>query len=138
MIVVRGVGPPCDGQRDHAQWFSRKGDSHTTLVAVPYSLELNDSVIYAVEHHSSAEIYQRVVDTLHTYDAEDAAQPVVLSLPIHPHLIGAPHRLPYFARILELLAQREDTIFLSGSGICDWFAAQASKPNTPTTTGPGG
>jgi allantoinase len=92
------------------------------LVAVPYSLELNDSVIYAVEHHSSPEIQQRVVDTLRSYD-EGASAPFVLALPIHPHLMGVRHRLPYFAAVLDLLLERNDTVFMTGSQICDWFLA---------------
>jgi len=94
------------------------------LVAVPYSLDLNDSVIYAVEHHSSPEIYRRVVDTLRSYDEEGKRDPMVLSLPIHPHLVGVRHRLPYFCKILDLLQEREDTLFLTGSDICDWFLDQ--------------
>jgi allantoinase len=94
------------------------------LVAVPYSLELNDSVIYAVEHQSSPEIQRRVVDTLRSYDDEGFAAPFVLALPVHPHLLGVRHRLPYFAAVLDLLRERDDTIFMTGSEICDWFLAQ--------------
>lgn len=124
ILAEEGIDYVCDWVLDEVPvWLDT---TSRPLVAVPYSLELNDSVIYAVEHHSSAEIYQRVVDTLRTYDAEGASRPVVLSLPIHPHLIGVPHRLPYFASVLELLAQRGDTIFLTGSRICDWYTAQDS------------
>jgi hypothetical protein len=49
---------------------------------------------------------------------------MVLSLPIHPHLVGVRHRLPYFRDTLNLLQQREDTVLLTGSEICDWFLAQ--------------
>jgi hypothetical protein len=98
-----------------------------SLVAVPYSLELNDSVIYAVERHSSPEFERRVVDTLRSYDNEDRGAPFVLALPLHPHLIGARHRLPYFASVLDLLMEREDTVFMTGSQICDWFVGQTSR-----------
>jgi allantoinase len=94
------------------------------LVAVPYSLELNDSVIYAVERQSSPEILRRVRDTLRCYDAETTPKPFVLALPLHPHLMGVRHRLPYFAEVLDLLQQRDDTIFMTGSDICDWFLTQ--------------
>lgn len=40
------------------------------LIALPYTLELNDSVIYAVEHQESGAIHQRVVDTLETFEEE--------------------------------------------------------------------
>lgn len=95
------------------------------LVAVPYSLELNDSVIYAVERHASPEFERRVVDTLRSYDADGAQTPFVLALPLHPHLMGARHRLPYFAVVLDMLMDRKDTIFMTGSEICDWFVGQS-------------
>jgi hypothetical protein len=61
---------------------------------------------------------------LRSYDEEGAGHPMVLSLPIHPHLVGVRHRLPYFRDVLNLLQQRADTVFLTGSEICDWFLAQ--------------
>jgi len=126
ILAEQGVDYLCDWVLDEVPvWLEA---TPKPLVAVPYSLELNDSVVYAVERHSSPEIYRRVVDTLRTYDAEEAGHPVVLSLPIHPHLIGVPHRLPYFREILELLTQREDTVFLTGSEICDWFLEQSGRP----------
>ena len=45
-------------------WMSTK---YGPLIAMPYNLEINDSVIYAVEKHSSSEIYKRLTDTLLTF-----------------------------------------------------------------------
>ncbi|MEN2738703.1 polysaccharide deacetylase family protein [Microbacterium sp. X-17] len=97
------------------------------LVAVPYSLELNDSVLYAVEHHESAELLRRVTDTLQTWDAEDDDKLMVLTLPLHPHLIGVRHRLGYLRASLELLLARPDTIVMTGEQICDWFLEQSPR-----------
>jgi allantoinase len=44
-------------------------------------------------------------------------------LPLHPHLVGVPHRMNWFARILDLLLARPDTVFMNGGGIADWYAA---------------
>jgi len=122
ILAEQGVDYLCDWVLDDVPvWLQAAAKP---LVAVPYSLDLNDSVIYAVEHHSSPEIYHRVVDTLRSYDKEGAGHPIVLSLPLHPHLIGVRHRLPYLREILDLLEQREDTVFLTGSEVCDWFLAQ--------------
>jgi ACT domain-containing protein len=94
---------------------------HGPLIAMPYNLDINDSVIYAVEKHSSPEMYQRVRDTVETFDEELKRQPRVFTLPLHPHLIGVPHRIGYLAKMLDLLQKRGDTIFMTGSQIADWF-----------------
>ena len=104
---------------------------HGPLIAMPYTLELNDSVIYAVERHSSPEMHRRLEDTLEVFDRELRRQPRVLTLALHPHLIGVPHRIGYLAKMLDLLGRREDTLFMTGARIADWFVAadKASKGN---------
>ncbi len=99
-------------------WMTTK---HGPLLAMPYTLELNDSVIYAVERQSSSEIYRRLVDTVEAFDWELRAQPRVLTLALHPHLIGAPHRIGYLQKMIDLLLDRGDVIFVIGSAIADWF-----------------
>jgi len=94
---------------------------HGPLIAMPYNLEINDSVLYAVEKHSSPEIYERLKATLSTFDGELADQPRVLALGLHPHLIGVPHRIGYLANMLDLLMARDDVTFMTGSQIADWF-----------------
>lgn len=96
------------------------------LVALPYSLELNDSVIFATEKHPARELYQRFADTLAVLADEAAHEPRVLTVPIHPHMVGVPHRFRYFERILDELCARQDVVFLTGSQICDWFLAHAA------------
>lgn len=91
------------------------------LVALPYALELNDSLVYTVERHSSRELWLRFADTLETFAPELADQPRVLTLGLHPHQIGVPHRIGYLAKIIETLRARSDVIFMTGSGIADWF-----------------
>ena len=56
-------------------------------------------------------------------------QPRVLALGLHPHLIGVPHRIGYLAAMLELLMARDDTVFMTGSQIADWFI-EADKGST--------
>lgn len=91
------------------------------LLAMPYTLELNDSVIYAVEKHSSNEIYNRVVDTIKIIEQEIDQQPQILTIALHPHLIGVPHRFYYLEKILDELQSRQDTLFLTGSTIAEWY-----------------
>lgn len=106
-------------------WMRTK---HGPMVCMPYGFELNDSLVYTVERQSSPELLQRLEDTLTTFEPELERQPRVLTLGLHPHQIGVPHRMPYLAKALRLLAARDDTIFMTGSQICDWYAAAEPAP----------
>jgi len=122
VLAAAGIDYTCDWVVDDVPvWLHA---SPRDLVALPYSLELNDSVIYAAERHSSREVFDRFNSTLEVLAAEAVDEPRVLTLPIHPHLIGVPHRIKFLALMLDELLRRDDVIFLDGSGICDWFVGQ--------------
>ena len=103
---------------------------HGPLIALPYTLEINDSVIYAVERHASPEMYRRFEDTLGVFERELERGPRVLTLALHPHLIGVPHRIGYLAKMLDMLGRRDDTRFMRGSEIADWFVAADATTRT--------
>jgi allantoinase len=96
------------------------------LIAMPYAVELNDTVAYAVEHQASGALLDRVADSVATFERE--ARPVVVTLALHPHLIGVPHRIGYLLQALDLLKLRSDTTFVTGSRIATWFTAQCPPP----------
>jgi peptidoglycan/xylan/chitin deacetylase (PgdA/CDA1 family) len=86
-------------------------------------------IIYAIEKHASPEIYRRMTDTLAAFEKEFDRNPRVMALGLHPHLIGVPHRIGYLERMIDDLLGRDDTIFMTGSKIADWFiAADGGSP----------
>lgn len=91
------------------------------LIAMPYSVEINDTVIYAIEKHSGEEIVRRVADAVKTFERELALNPRVITIALHPYAIGTAHRLPHLERALQMLKARSDTVFMTGSAIADWF-----------------
>lgn len=101
-------------------WMRTK---HGPMVAMPYTVELNDVPIWAIERQSSDEMHKRVLLTLEAFAKELPHNPKVLTLALHPHIIGVPHRMAWFDRILDLLLARDDTVFVTGSEIHDWFVA---------------
>lgn len=111
---------------DLPDWMDTR---HGRLLSLPYSLELNDSVVYAIEKHSSTEMPLRVEQTLRTFERESArdGQPRVLTLPVHPHLTGVPHRIGYFCDILDALLARTDTVFMVGRQIADWYGEECRR-----------
>ena len=110
---------------DLPNWMWTK---HRPLIAMPYGLDLNDSVVVAIEKHSTTEMRLRVEETIKTFvrEIKETGQPRVLTLPLHPHLVAVPHRINDLIAVIDGLLARPDTIFMTGSQIAAWFAAQTS------------
>ena len=100
-------------------WMRTK---HGPLLAMPYTVELNDVPLYAIQQQSSDEMLKRLEATLKIFEEE--AQPKVLTLALHPHVMGVAHRAEILARCFDLLLARDDTVFVTGSEIADWFIAE--------------
>lgn len=98
------------------------------MIALPYTLDLNDVPIYAIGNEPSSAMYDRLADTLAQFDAEAFSAVRVLTLALHPHLIGVPHRALYFGRMLDLLLARDDVDFVTSSQLADWFSAARPRP----------
>ncbi len=54
------------------------------LVAVPYTVELNDIPIYLIQHHKSPEIFERAKDPFDTLYREGAESARVMCVSTHP------------------------------------------------------
>lgn len=94
---------------------------HGPMVALPYTLELNDVPIYAVQNSSSDEILKRLEATLCILEREAETQTRILTFGLHPHIIGVPHIAYYFEKALDILIKRSDTVFVTSSQMGDWF-----------------
>lgn len=103
---------------DLPNWMRTK---HGPMVALPYTLELNDVPMYAIQHSSSDEILKRLEATLAVYEREAESQARILTFGLHPHIIGVPHIAYYFEKALDLLVNRSDTVFVTSSTMGDWF-----------------
>ena len=130
-LKAAGIEYTCDWIVDDLPcWIKTR---HGPMVAVPYTLDLNDSVICAVEKHSSSEQYDRVCHSLEAVDRELEESPKVLTISLHHHLNGVLHRIGFVEKMLDKLVERSDVIFMTGGQICDWFyeadKANDGKPN---------
>lgn len=91
------------------------------MLCLPYTWEINDVPIWAVQGQASDAMLRRLESTLAVLERELAHQPRVLSIGMHPHIVAVPHRLYYLEKMLDLLAARDDTVFVTSSQIADWF-----------------
>jgi peptidoglycan/xylan/chitin deacetylase (PgdA/CDA1 family) len=123
-----GIRYCCDWVIDDLpSWMQTK---YGPLIAMPYSLEINDSVLHAAHQYPSDELLRRLTNSLETFETELASNPRVLTIALHPHLIGVPHRIKFLRKMLDQLRKRHDTIFMTGREIADWFETVEPVPAT--------
>lgn len=95
------------------------------IVSVPYTVEVNDVLLTAVQGHRSDEIYRRGVDQFDRLYLDGAKTPRVMAISIHPYLTGVPHRIKYLEMLYDYILGHAGVAMMTGSEILDWYKAQA-------------
>ncbi len=93
----------------------------TPMVAMPYSMELSDLPMMVVHTHESKVWYDRVIDQFDRLYEEGKEQPRIMSMSIHPYIMGVPHRLKHFEAAYEYMLSKDDVWFCTAEEIYDWF-----------------
>ncbi|UQS88768.1 polysaccharide deacetylase family protein [Pseudomonas chlororaphis subsp. piscium] len=97
------------------------------IVSVPYTVELNDVVISAVQQHRSDELLVRGRDQFDQLYREGASIPRVMAISIHPYLTGAPHRIRYLAELYDHILSHPEVHLCTGGEILDIYLSQAGQ-----------
>ena len=97
------------------------------MVALPYTVELNDIPIYLIQNHRSPELFERAKDHFDTLYREGADSARVMCISTHPYITGAAHRIKYYDAIFEYISRFEGVVFMTGSEILDWYNEAAGN-----------
>ncbi|HWM80541.1 MAG TPA: polysaccharide deacetylase, partial [Pseudolabrys sp.] len=97
-----------------------------TIVSVPYTVEVNDVVISAVQQHRSDEILHRGRDQFDRLYRDGASAPRVMAISIHPYLTGVPHRIKYLEALYDHILSHDRVVMWTGAEILDWYKEQTA------------
>jgi len=103
---------------------TRAGD----VISIPYTVELNDVVISAIQQQPSDEILRRGRDQFDRLYLDGATTPRVMAISIHPYLTGVPHRIKYLEALYDYILKHEGVVMWTGAEILDWYCAQVAQP----------
>ena len=103
------------------------------IVAMPYTLEVNDVVISAVQQQPSDALFSRGRDTFDRLYQEGEDVPRVMAISIHPYLTGAPHRIRYLEALYDHILAHEEIVVWTGEEILDWFNSETAEAATAAT-----
>ena len=97
------------------------------LYTIPYSVEINDVAMTAIQHQRSSEIYDRAMDQFECLYEEGKDNARVMAIAVHPYLSGVPHRIKYYRRLIEALSAEDGVLFWTGDQILDWYKKAPPK-----------
>lgn len=107
---------------------ARLTTAHGPLLTMPYSVELNDVPVIAVQGQSVEVLTQRAAAQTDRLIAE-AARPGplggarVMGFALHPYLSGVPHRIAAIEAMLDGLLARPEVAFMQGRDLAAWYEA---------------
>jgi peptidoglycan/xylan/chitin deacetylase (PgdA/CDA1 family) len=123
-LADAGVRYVCDFVHDEepSTVKTKRGD----LVTLPYTVEMSDITVMALEHHVGRHFYERGMDQFERLYAEGAKRPKIMAIALHPYSTGHPHRFVHLERLYREL-QRDGVLFWTGAEIYDWYVKSAKR-----------
>lgn len=122
LLAEAGIEYVCDWCLDDQP--ARLATKAGPIFSVPYSVEVNDVVISAVQCHRSDEILQRGRDQFDRLYLDGATNPRVMAIAIHPYLTGVPHRIKYLEALYDYILGHDGVAMWTGEQILDWYISQ--------------
>ena len=92
-----------------------------SMISMPYSSELNDIPALLGLHQSPERFGQMICDQFDVLYEDGAKTGRVMSICLHPFLVGHPHRSKYFAKALAHITSRHEVWVTTGAEIVDWY-----------------
>ncbi len=86
------------------------------ILSVPYSVELNDSPAMVMRHHTGREFAEMIIDQFVEMLLQSARRPLVMSVVLHPFILGQPHRLRPLRQALRHILARRDKLWVTRPG----------------------
>lgn len=100
---------------------------HGVMTTVPYTVEMNDITVFALQQHSAEEFLTRGIAQYDRLHEEGAEQARVMAISIHPYITGVPHRIGALERLLDYIGEKGGAKFMTASQIGDWYGAEMAR-----------
>jgi allantoinase len=91
------------------------------VISMPYSIEVNDIPAFIDRGWSAEQFYQTIVDQFDVLYEAGETSGRIMSICLHPFLIGHPFRSKYLDRALKYITDHDDVWVTTGGEINDWY-----------------
>ena len=124
LLAEYGLDYTCDLYHDDQP--TKVNVAKGSLTAIPYSLEVNDHYGFFIYNMSPREYADTLIRQYDRLADEGAASGTVMCIPLHSYLIGQPHRIGAFERVLEHIAADGRAWITTAGAIVDSFREQSA------------
>lgn len=93
------------------------------IISVPYSVEINDGIMFLAKSLSGDDFYRMVVDQFDQLYKESEHSGKVMALALHPFIINQPFRHKYLEKALDYIIGHEGVWLTTSDEIADHYAA---------------
>ncbi len=97
------------------------------VFALPYTQECNDVPLILEQKHAASEFRDRAIDQFEQLYADSESATRIMSIALHPYIMGAPHRSRYLREIYEHASRQKGVLFWTGEQILAWYKKARPK-----------
>ncbi len=121
LLEEAGVGYVCDWLNDDEPYLMDTPDG--TLLSMPYSGEINDIHCFLRAGYDGPRYLQLLKDQFDVLYEEGERSGTVMTIPLHPFIVGHPFRAKYLDMALEHMRSRPGVWFATGGQVAQAFLA---------------
>jgi peptidoglycan/xylan/chitin deacetylase (PgdA/CDA1 family) len=92
-----------------------------SMLSMPYSIEPNGIPVFLDQGQAPEAFGKMICDQFEVLYEDGAKTGRVMSICLHPFLIGHPHRSKYFGQALAHIRSRQEVWVTTGGEINDWY-----------------
>ncbi|MDB5698565.1 MAG: polysaccharide deacetylase family protein [Alphaproteobacteria bacterium] len=120
LLAEAGVDYVADWVNDEQPY--RIATRSRDIYSIPYSIEINDITAFLTLGRSGEEFADMICDQFDVLYEDGATTGRVMSICLHPFLIGHPHRAKHFKKALKYITAHPGVWSATGSQIIDCYS----------------
>ena len=124
-LAAEGFDYVCDWGFDDQPYAMRVKSGR--MIAIPYQQGLNDIRVIFQGGHTPKDWLQMVCDQFDPLYAEGATQGRVMTIPLHPFVIGLAFRIKYLDKALQYICAHDGVWKATGAEIADHYYANTIR-----------
>lgn len=119
ILAERGLQFFCDYMNDEQPYLIQTPSG--PIVNVPYTIEINDFTFFHRRAMSTWDAARMLKDQFDELYREGAESGRIMSVGLHPHVSGHPHRMPCFREFLAHAKKHPDVWWTTREEISSWY-----------------
>jgi peptidoglycan/xylan/chitin deacetylase (PgdA/CDA1 family) len=100
------------------------------MISVPYSVELNDLILFGSNGLTGEEFYRAVIDQFDQLYADSAESGRVMALALHPFAMGQAFRTKYLDKALEYISSHDGVWLTTSDEIAEHYLRDTAQFET--------